>query len=197
MYFLKLEIGWAAWGVGALVGLGTAVAAQGGRSIATGAIAAVVSLGAIALGKFAGVHFLTGQALDELRSSGAASLTLSIDDARICLADQLVEEYESKGKALAWPAGMTVEEATEPSHYPSDLWADAESRWRSMTPEEQESYRAGQEAAMRSAMATMGDDVRAEIEAESFKSTFGLMDILFAVLAVATAFQLGRGGEEK
>lgn len=195
MYFLNVEIGWLAWGVGLLAGLGVAVVVRDERSPATGVIAAVIALGSIALGKYAGVHFLVGDAMSAMQRNGALDVNFTLDDAQLALAGQLVDEYEANGKPLQWPAGMTYDDAERPEHFPPDLWADTQARWNGMSPDAREQYRSQHQESIRSMMASMGGDLRAAIEAEGFKSSFGAMDLLFGALAVLTAFRLGQGGK--
>lgn len=197
MYFLHLEIGWLAWGVGILAGVGVAVVVKDERTAMTGVIAAVIALGSLALGKYAGVHFLAKDALSEMQADLLSdNFTFTLADAQISLADQVVEEYEDQGKAVNWPAGMTYEDAEQPEHYPPDLWADAQGRWNAMSAAEQEDYRAQQQASIQSAIASMGGEIRSMMEAEGFKSSFSMWDFIFGGLALVTAFKIGSGGDE-
>jgi hypothetical protein len=92
---------------------------------------------------------------------------------------------EDQGKRVAWPPGMSYEDATEKKDYPPDLWRNAEAQWKQLGEEEQRNRR--QE---RAAMAVMLSDV---ITATSFASEFSPWDILWGLLATFTAFRLGVG----
>lgn len=58
-YQFKVEIGWIAWIIGAMVGIGASVGAQGMAGMMTGAYAAAVAAGSVLAGKyFAGLSLL-------------------------------------------------------------------------------------------------------------------------------------------
>lgn len=65
IYATEREIGWIAWGVGAVVGFGVAVTAQGNAGELSGIIAIVISLLSIFAGKVFGVWLLIGSILPE------------------------------------------------------------------------------------------------------------------------------------
>ncbi|HSG72044.1 MAG TPA: hypothetical protein VLA12_16620 [Planctomycetaceae bacterium] len=65
IYATEREIGWIAWGVGAVVGFGVAVTAQGNAGELSGIIAVVISLLSIFAGKVFGVYLLLGSVLPE------------------------------------------------------------------------------------------------------------------------------------
>ena len=58
VYFTEHEIGWVAWGIGGLVGVGVKVASGGESSTLSGIIAVPVALASVGLGKFLSVYFL-------------------------------------------------------------------------------------------------------------------------------------------
>lgn len=185
-YSIHYEIGWIAWGIGGLVGFGMGVGAGDSRGGLTGVVAAIVALASICVGKFAAVHFMVKDITQEIITK---ELVVTDDDGKMMMAGQIAEEYEQAGKRLKWKDGVTIETASVPEDYPTDLWKDVEKRWAGMTSEHQEQYRA-------SIRATREDDLRASastVEQEGFLSTFGLFDLLWAFLAVGTAYKLGSG----
>ncbi|MCX5691661.1 MAG: hypothetical protein NTV94_18025 [Planctomycetota bacterium] len=110
-YGLDREMGILAWGLGALVGAGVAAGAKGEVGLHTGILAAVLSIAAICAGKFAvanavvddGVNGAVTEAMDHFGE----------EQAKVYLADQLVDQQQSDGKKLDWPAEMDAESATE------------------------------------------------------------------------------------
>lgn len=186
-YFTGYEVGWIAWGVGALAGFGMAVGAKDDSSAVTGAIAAAVAIGSILAGKYAVAHFIVDR---EITKIAAEMGPVTMEDAKIHMADQLVHEYEGAGKPLAWPEGMTYEDAEQPDHYPKDLWKDLETRWASMEPAKQEEYRVSVQAQSD----TNFQLFRAEATSGAFKDSFSAWDGLWFVFALISAFKIGSGG---
>lgn len=184
-YFTGFEIGWIACGIGALVGFGMALGSRGEAGIAGGVVAAVIALLSVGAGKYAAVQF----SVSKLTSEVSANLHFSDDDAKAYMADQLVTERESKGETLKWPDGMTSDDAEKLADYPVVVVKDVEKRWKGMSPEAAKQYTAQAEeqakAQMKVAFASLGQT--------AFERSFGLFDILWAVLAVLGAFKIGSG----
>jgi hypothetical protein len=81
------------------------------------------------------------------------------------------------------------EEAQTKAEYPKPVWAEAKKRWTALSADEQDTARNDQAAYRKQ----MTEFVRASIKGEAFKESFGPFDILWAVLALASAFGIGRG----
>lgn len=184
-YYTDSERPIVAWGVGVLVGLGTSMFAGNSVSPLTGVAAALIALGSIAGGKFAAVHAVAGKVKTDIH----AQINIGEEQALIGIADQLAEEAESSGKKLVWPKGMNREEASEEKDYPPALWADAKARWAAMPPADQESYK----KALADHLHASVDHAVGQAESEAFFGSFTLFDILWAVLAIGSAFKLGSG----
>ena len=189
-YFLNVEVGWIAWGIGALVGFGMATGAEDNTSAVTGVIAAVIALVTIAGGKFAVVYLQVDKALTESMESGEGKLTM--DDVKIALADEVVEEFTQEGKKVAWPEGMTLEAARGQADYPKDVWAEAEKRFTEMPEADRESMLASMKESQAQFMATYASEFRAQ----GFQNSLSPWDALWAFLALGTAFKLGSGAGE-
>ncbi|HLP85179.1 MAG TPA: hypothetical protein VK157_12595 [Phycisphaerales bacterium] len=185
-YFTGYELGFVAWIVGGIVGLGMGVLAKDDANTATGVIAALVAVGAVALGKFGAIHFIIEKETAKMLASEGP---VTMEDAKIIMADQLVEEYERAGKTLTWAEGMSMQDATTVADYPADLQKDLEVRWAAAPAETQEQYRQTYEHNRTEGIAAF----KSEIRDSAFKESFGLFDILWLVLAVGTAFKLGAG----
>ncbi len=184
-HFTNRELGIVAWGVGVLVGMGTAMFAGNSVSPLTGAAAALIALGSIAGGKFAVVHAIAGKVKSDIH----AKVVIGEDQAIVGIADQLAEEAETAGKKLEWPKGMNREEASQQQDFPPALWTDAKARWTAMPAADQESYK----KALADHVHASVDHAVDQAESEAFMSSFTLFDILWAFLAVGTAFKLGSG----
>ncbi len=197
-YFTGLEIGWIAWGIGMLVGIGVRVV--GSQEVATfdkvqkrmvrttvgaegpvaGMVAAVLAVVSVLAGKYALVHLFV--------SAPASSIEDFLeDDAMISsIADQIVVEHESAGRPVSWPAGVTADEAYERTDYPPEIWTEAESRWNAVPPEEKESFKAAQAELIGAAFESMEG-----AQGSMFLASFGAFDLLWFGLAAVTAFRLG------
>jgi hypothetical protein len=197
-YFTGLEIGWIAWGIGMLVGIGVRVVGSqdvavfdkvqrrmvrsrvGAEGPVAGTVAAVLAVVSVLAGKYALVQLFL--------SAPATSLQDYLeDDVMISsIADQIVVEQESAGRAVSWPAGVTADEAYEKAHYPPEIWSQAESRWNALPAEEREN--------LKTAQAELIGEVLENVEgAQStmFLASFGVFDLLWFGLAALTAFRLG------
>lgn len=184
-YFTGYEIGWIAWGIGALVGFGTLLGAQEGR-IEAGLIAVVISLAAIAGGKYATVELMYFQAMgdsDWLAQYENEGFIISY------LADDALAREQEAGRTLDYPAGADLDMPDGPEDYPARVWATAESEWDAMTIDEQTAFR---EEKIEEAKLLMGEFHDAVV-GEGFVASFGFMDLLFGALAVFTAFKIGSG----
>jgi phosphate/sulfate permease len=186
VFFTGYELGFIAWILGGLVGLGMAIGAGDDADTPTGVVAAIVAIGAIALGKFGAIHFLVNKEADKMYASQPA---ITIENGKLFMADQLVDEYAKAGKTLAWPDGMSQMDATAITDYPSDLQKDLETRWTSMTPAQHEEYVAFAQYARDEAFTAFKADVKDKV----FKDSFGLFDIIWGILALITAFKVGSG----
>ncbi len=188
--FTGYEIGWIAWLVGAGVGFGMAVGSRGEGGMAGGVAAAAIALISIAAGKYIAVRLEVGKVTDRI----VAEAKYSVDDAKIHLAWELVEEAKEQGQTLKWPKGQEPGEGDDETveslaDFPKSIAKDVETRWGAMTPEAAETYRSQLEAQMQHNMRSMA----AAITSRAFESSFNAFDILWGILAVLSAFKLGSG----
>lgn len=151
----------------------------------TGVVAAAVALCAIAGGQYAAIYFLVENHLaTEMKE---ALGPIPDDGLKTNIADAVVAEFEAAGKTVAWKDGMTVDEASAEPDYPADVWKEAMKRWDAMPAEEKEAMRVST-AAARDAVMKM---VSADLKDEMFVSSIGIFDVVFAGLALVSAFKLG------
>lgn len=180
------EVGFIAWGVGVLAGVGMRIGSGEADGFLPGVAAALISLASIAAGKFAVVHLAVGQHLDEIRESISQA---PLEDGKLYMANQLVDEYAQAGKTLKWPEGMTRDDVETPEDYPADLWQDVEARWVTMTPEHQEEYR----QALIDEELAVADRFHTFADGEVFRESLNFYDVLWGFLALASAFRIGSG----
>lgn len=183
-HFLELEIGWLAWGIGVLVGLGAQRALDGEATPATGAMAAVVALLAVLGGKWVAVHLWV---TTETEAALAETSSVSDELATSYLADAVALEREEAGDVLVWPERDPDLLPAYEEDYPADVWAEAASRWDDLSPAERTDYK----AARLEEMHTNIRDWSSAVKVEAFQGSFGGLDLLFLGLAIVTAFKLG------
>ncbi|MCA9295800.1 MAG: hypothetical protein KC983_04770 [Phycisphaerales bacterium] len=192
------EIGWIAWGIGALVGFGVLVGGKGQAGGMGAVIAILLAVLSIMVGKYATVHMAVSELIakgssseyaqeirDSMNSPEGAELLTSY------VADSVAEEWEGEGRAVNWPAGIDPYTGVTKDEYPPDVWLEAASRLRSMNPMERREL---EQYAFEDAMAGLEMIPAVDrqlLTMDIFRSTFGLMDILFFGLAILTAGKLG------
>lgn len=125
------EVGFVAWGIGALVGFGVMLGTRGRGAAAGGAMAVVLAIGSILLGKLAWVHFSVADYLD--RDAMAISV----------LADVVIAEYEEQGRRVRIiPPGLNDEPTSIADEYPGYIWSEAQMRWDALSEAERQEMRA-------------------------------------------------------
>ncbi len=187
-YVTGFEIGWIAWVVGLLVGIGVALGNKNEGSVPAGVLAAVLAILSVVGGKYAMVRMvMPGD--DDLVATSIAALT---DDEMVVsyIADDVVGEFEQRGRVVSWPEGAVPVQAAAKADYPADVWSIAASRWEALSAEEQAAYRAELRSDIEASAAAFQD----MMSQAGLIQTFGLMDIIFFMLAVVTAFKVGRKG---
>lgn len=181
VYSTHVEIGWLAWGMGALVGLGVRLAAGETVGPKPGLTAAVIAILTVYAAKFLTVYLIV--------SNLSTNVKIDVESMTSDLADQICRERAAKGLRINWIPGMTLETATKQQDYPPDVWKEATARWTKLGLAEQQQRMATRKKEMEAAMGAL----RGEIRSEAFKRSFGPLDLLWFFLATGTAFKLGSG----
>lgn len=194
-YFTGYEVGWVAWGVGGLVGLGVVLGNSGERSPQAGVLAVVITVLALLAAKYTTVQLVLSDD-DEIVSAMVAGLE---DDELVIsyLADDVVVEFMSEDRPVDWPAGVDPSQAATEAEYPPDVWAVAQSRWDAMSVDEREEYRAALREMVTSNIAVAMEDIRSEMAQVGFIGSFGLMDIIFFGLAIVTAYKVATNSQRE
>ncbi len=191
-YYANVEVGYVAWGIGILVGIGVRYAAHmDGQedSAVQGILAAGIALGAVMAAKYA-VFVLTVT----IPINSALSDFESVDEEdgylMTMLADRVVDEYDEKGRRLNWPTGSSIETAQVAADYPPGIWKEAENRFGKLTDEERAEFAEERKANLQ----LFRDTLAAEMP--TFLDTFSPYDALWIFLAVASAFRLANGSSD-
>ena len=182
-YGTHREIGWIAWGIGALVGLGVRVASQEWDGVHPGVIAVIIAITSVVAGKYIVVTLIARQFTNEL------TYRATDEDLIQNFANDIVQDRKTKGKKLAWPAGKSLENAEKSADYPKDVWQEATKKWTALPSAEQQSLRKKEEEQF----ANLKDAIQGFARNEGFKSSFGPFDLLWFGLAAFTAFRIGSG----
>ncbi len=183
-HFTSYEVGWIAWGIGALVGIAVRKAAGEIDGPAPGVVAGATAIIAVLIAKFLVAGFLVSNALSEY-----SALSVTTDDMVAFCANEIVAEREAAGKEITWPEQNDDVETPLKDQYPKEIWTEAEKRWESLSPKEKEENTATYKADFARSLEQAKSDVRAEV----FKGSFSPWDLLWFGLAAFTAFKIGSG----
>lgn len=184
-YFTNHEIGWIAWGVGIASGFGVRAAAGDDEGNGPGLTAALIAVLALVGGKYTASTLLVNKVFGEI----ASQITLGPDQIKLDYAAEVAAEWEAAGKKLKWPKDSSLETAEAQAHFPPEVWKEAEKRWNDKSPDDQKKLLAEQEEGM----VAIRDMIKGQAGWAAFQASFGPIDILFFLLAIASAWKLGSG----
>jgi hypothetical protein len=185
-YQAHVEIGWIAWGIGVLVGIAVRLGAGNDVGPMTGGIAAIIAAASVAGGKYAAVSAFVDDAAVEF---GAMVANASDDEIFLVLVDDIAVEFANQGKPMTWPEGMDYDSAMELEEYPKEVVAEARARW----DRADEAWRDQFREYARGKMKQGSEQLAAALREEGFIASFGLLDVVFFLLAVASAYGIGSG----
>jgi hypothetical protein len=180
-YYTGFEVGYIAWGVGLLAGIGMQFAGSERLSPATGALATVAAVLAILIAKYAVVEMVMADALADIPAASEIGADAGI--ARI--ADEVVNEFDAAGKTVQWPA--EDDDATTEESYPADVWREARTRWEELPADEQ----ATRLEAVRTEYEESLEQLVAGLRKQAFIESFSGFDLLWFGLAAITAYKVG------
>ena len=194
--FTGYEVGWIAWGIGALVGVAVRFASKreatytgdaaedaireieaASDQMGPGVVAAAIAIVSVLVGKYVAVMLLIG----------SLSATDFDDEVLISyVADEVVRQYVAEGRAVNWPEDVDPQFAAAEADYPPDVWAEASQRWEEMSEDERAQFEENT-AAMVAAMIEQN-------RAGAWLATFSPIDLLWFGLAAWTAFKQAYDG---
>lgn len=187
-YYTHYEIGWIAWGIGFLSGIGVRYAAHLGNEdegFVQGLVASVVAIGSVVTAKYLVFILMVGGFTGMSASEFVESVGYDDESLIVSLADEIAQQRIDSGLTLEWPAGMTIEEAISKEDYPVEVWELAQKQWDGFSDEEKEK-RKQERKELVEAMFT-------NLMGPQFSDQFDYWDVLWLGLATVTAFQLGTG----
>ncbi len=186
----EYELGIIAWGIGGAIGMVAAM--MGARGQAVGMVCGVLALVAILAGKYMVIESFQAQWVDMMAATSEymEENLQGIYDEELAFARAYVDTVQSDEDARMFMVEYGYSEEME-----AELVSEEELQgfYREEVPQLQELAVTdpGAERWLQDMQAQVSDVSTVEL----LKESFGLMDGLFLLLGVATAFRLGRGEE--
>lgn len=215
-YFTHFEIGWIAWGIGFLSGAGVVAGARGNSNAFFGLLAVIIAVVSICAGKYTAFHFMVKDYVGEnIATATVTGNDITDEMALESLANAITERRLDAGETLEWPAAHVEEvkqyyledegealqpedidsaayaEADWPDDFPEDVRAEAQGEWDAKDPAAKRQFRYDYADRQNALMHSFASAVTSYVSKESFFETFGLWDVLWFLLAIATAFKVG------
>jgi hypothetical protein len=188
-YATGYEIGYVAWGIGFLVGMCVKIGAAENEGAAYGALALLLSVLAILGAKWMVADLLVKKHFAEFMK------TAQISDQELTYeyVDVVLDEMEKEKQEIKWPGEFTRENAELPEHFPAGVWDKAAEKFKALSDSEKQVKRIEREKFNKTLVETLVESSRNE----AFKNSFGVVDIIFFVLAAYTAYSIGAGGKSE
>lgn len=180
-HYTGYELAILAWGIGLVVGIAVAAASQDGAGLETGAAALIIAIASVVGGKYAASYMFVQQVVAAAPTDGTPSDEFLIST----FADDIIYQRLEAELPFEWPDGVDPDYAEAEADYPPDIWSEAIASWNAMDVDEQ--------AAMREEWTFDSAMMSSTLTMDVFKSSFGFLDIIFLLLAAATAFKVGGG----
>lgn len=175
------HVGWFVGLVGVLVGIGVRSGADGALKTEHGELAVAIAIACVFLGKYAAAHWMAAR----LR------LGFTTDDEFMTavLADRIVAQRQATGQKLVWPKEKGLPGVPHCLRYPAEIWTEAQRQWKQMSPAE----RRAEIKQYRQGIAELLNGAIANLRRLGFRSSFGLLSLIWIVVAALAAFCLASG----
>lgn len=190
-HYLNVEIGWIAWGVGGLVGIGVAVAGGDRLDTYSGLIALVIAAASVLTGKWVAIRI----DLQSLNNELDAILLAPPTDEQLTahLAYDVADEWKGAGRSIVWPDDADDEDTPLEHSFPNGVWDEASQRLDEMSAEQ----RAAHVQVVTQDREEYFDDLRPGLfDPDLLLHSITPWDFLWFGLACATAYKLGTGGSD-
>lgn len=172
-YFTGYEVGFVAWGIGALVGVGMYAMSKGVGGAGAGVLAALVALAAVLGGKLTVAHLMARDFVHEQTHA-----EVSDEDAIAYLSGEEAERVEADG-GDPWTADGEA--------YTVGVTNAAKSRWRAMSALDQAHFK----DRMKSEAQEHASAATGIVTVIAFLTSFGMYDFIWLGLSVSTAYRIG------
>jgi hypothetical protein len=171
-----------------LIGLAVRWADAEARGWVPGILAALIAVPSLLGGKYLAVQFMMAREFANITTPN----DVDPEFAKVELANEVVAEYEGQKKTLYWPPKnrLLTSDTKGPQsgeEFPADVWKEMSRRWDKLTPPEKEQR-------LSVAKKNLGEKIsrlRARAVEQAFERSFSPFDLLWLLLAIATAFRVG------
>ena len=177
-YYGNMEIGYLAWGIGLLVGLGVSAGSRSG-GIGAAAIAIILTVLSILSGKYAAVHL----AIDNIINKTVAEIQFDDNSIMMDLAEKAVVDAEAAGETLEFRNGTNTDDAARLEDYPETILKQVIEEFASMTEQEKQKSKDSLEKSFHTNIA----EAKTMLIQEGFMASFSPFGILFFILGIFTA----------
>lgn len=110
----------------------------------------------------------------------------------VWIADEIAEERLSQVDSINGWTYHDQEMAWRGAHYPAEIWDETVQRWEAMSPDDQALHEAQIRDWLIERNTTHRRTITPQVRLDIFTASFGAFDLIWLLLAVATAFQMGR-----
>ncbi len=188
-YGTNHEVGWIAWGIGFMVGMGVRMAAPEEDGPVAGGLAVLISIGSILLGKFAVIYLLVNHHMGELPNYRVDNPETMI----AVTADAVEEEFKTANKVVPPAPQPDNPDAPIEQQYSPVVWKEAQQRWQSLPEDQKQAKTVEHERATNEMMQAFVGSMQSSVRGEAFSESFSPYDALWFILASLTAFRIGSG----
>lgn len=182
-YFTNYEIGWIAWGVGVLVGIGVRLGGQDWQGAGPGSAAVVIAILAIAGGKYAAASMVSPLPINDKPPAEVI---------KVQIAREIVKEKQLARVPINWTMPAATQEQVDfmMTHglIPSEIKQEADKRWNELGEQVQNEMIAEERQSRREL-----NQLFSELNRQQVFSNLGAFDFLFVGLASLTAYKIGSG----
>ncbi|MCW5753272.1 MAG: zinc ribbon domain-containing protein [Phycisphaeraceae bacterium] len=189
VYSLKTDRALFALIVGGCTGAGTAAGAAGYAGRMTGMWAAGVTVLALLLGRYAVINQLVDDEVHKIKQA-VQGAPVTPFDGQLLIAEDVIDEYLSKGLRVTWPYGKSLQNAARMEDLPRTVATETRKRWDALPPAEQQGLLA-QVQAQRDALLRDLELIAEEAKEKAKEGSTWMMLRYF--LAIGLAFALGSG----
>lgn len=183
-YALNAEVGYVAWGIGFLCGLGVQLVGGEHDGYVPGFVALLCAALSILVSKYLVISILISSAMGD-----APGIDLGPENMIAFFSEQIIAEKESSGKKVKLPPAYEDEDAPVQQRFPKAIWRDAKKKWDELAPNEQTAMIEEREQIFNDAM----EEIGGVMKQQAFMESFNAFDLLWFGLAAFTAFRVGSG----
>jgi len=184
-YSMEAEVGYVAWGIGFLCGLGVQMVGGEHDGYMPGFVAVLCAALSILISKYVVISMLVANAM----GAETPDITIGPENIMASFAEEIIEEKNVTGKPVKLPPTYDDENVPLNQQYPKTIWREAKKKWDKLTPNEQTDLIEERKAFFGDAMHML----EGSIKQQAFMESFNFFDLLWFGLAAFTAFRVGSG----